>query len=48
MRNTIRGRRLEQRRFAYVALATVAAGFWSLMSGTVVATGWLHVLRLFA
>ena len=48
MRNTIRGRRLEQRRFAYVALATVAAGFWSLMSGTVVAAGWLHVLRLFA
>jgi Family of unknown function (DUF6949) len=36
MRNTIRGRQLEQRRAELVALATVLAGFWSLMSGTVV------------
>src|SRR5215207_8862504 len=36
MRNTIRGRRLEDRRIGMVMLATVIAGFWSLMSGTVV------------
>ena len=36
MRNTIRARRLVARRFEYVMLATVLAGFWSLMSGTLV------------
>ena len=36
MRNTIRARRLVARRFEFVMLATVLAGFWSLMSGTVV------------
>jgi Family of unknown function (DUF6949) len=36
MRNTIRGRQLEQRRAEFVALATMLAGFWSLMSGTAV------------
>ncbi len=36
MRNTIRGRRIEGRRIRMVMLATVIAGFWSLMSGTVV------------
>jgi hypothetical protein len=36
MRNTIRGRRIEQRRFEFVMIATVIAGIWSLMSGTVV------------
>jgi hypothetical protein len=36
MRNTIRGRRLEDRRIGVVMLATLIAGFWSLMSGTVV------------
>jgi uncharacterized membrane protein len=36
MRNIIRGRRLEQRRVEVVALATVLACFWSLMSGTAV------------
>ena len=36
MRNTIRGRRIEGRRFEFVMLATVVAGIWSLMSGTVV------------
>jgi len=35
MRNTVRGRRLERRRFEFVMLATILAGFWSLMSGTV-------------
>ena len=34
MRNTILGRRLEGRRFEFVFLATLIAGFWSLMSGT--------------
>jgi hypothetical protein len=36
MRNTLRGRRLERRRFELVMMATVIAGLWSLMSGTVV------------
>jgi Family of unknown function (DUF6949) len=36
MRNTLRGRRLEKRRADLVMVATVIAGLWSLMSGTVV------------
>jgi hypothetical protein len=36
MRNTLRGRRIEQRRVEAVMAATVIAGLWSLMSGTVV------------
>jgi hypothetical protein len=36
MRNTIRGRHLAGRRFEFVMLATILAGFWSLMSGTLV------------
>jgi hypothetical protein len=36
MRNTVRGSRLEQRRIEFVVLSTALAGFWSLMSGTVV------------
>ncbi len=36
MRNTIRGRQIEGRRTEVVMLATVIAGLWSLMSGTVV------------
>ena len=35
MRNTLRGRRHEARRFEFVFMATVIAGFWSLMSGVV-------------
>ncbi|MFN8831078.1 MAG: DUF6949 family protein [Labrys sp. (in: a-proteobacteria)] len=35
MRNTIRGRRIEKRRFEYAMAATIIACFWSLMSGTV-------------
>jgi hypothetical protein len=35
MRNTILGRRQEGRRFEFVFLATLIAGFWSLMSGLV-------------
>jgi len=38
MRNTILGRRLEGRRFEFVFLATLIAGFWSLMSGLVLMT----------
>ena len=34
MRNTVRGRRIENRRFEFVMMATVLAGFWSMMSGT--------------
>jgi hypothetical protein len=36
IRNAIRGRRLEGRNFGMAALAAFLAGFWSLMSGTVV------------
>lgn len=36
MRNTLRGRRIEGRRFPFVMLSTILAGVWSLMSGTVV------------
>ena len=46
MRNTIRGRRIERRRFEFVMVATVIAGFWSLMSGTVVEMA-LEALRQF-
>lgn len=35
MRNTLIGRRQESRRFEFVFLATLIAGFWSLMSGMV-------------
>jgi hypothetical protein len=34
MRNTLRGARIERRRFQFVMMATVIAGFWSMMSGT--------------
>jgi len=37
MRNTLRARRFEGRRFESVMVATIAAGFWSLMSGSCVA-----------
>jgi hypothetical protein len=36
MRNTLLGRAQEGRRFEFVFLATLIAGFWSLMSGIVV------------
>jgi hypothetical protein len=36
MRNSLRGRRIEHRRAEFVMVATVIAGLWSLMSGTVV------------
>lgn len=34
MRNTVLGRQLENRRFEFVMMATIIAGFWSMMSGT--------------
>jgi hypothetical protein len=34
MRNTLRGATIERRRFEFVMMATIIAGFWSLMSGT--------------
>jgi hypothetical protein len=36
IRNTVRGRRIEGRGFGVAAMAAFVAGFWSLMSGTVV------------
>jgi hypothetical protein len=36
MRNTLRGRSVEDRSFQLTFFATIAAGFWSLMSGTMV------------
>ena len=36
MRNTVRGARIERRSFGFAMLATMVAGFWSLMSGTLV------------
>jgi hypothetical protein len=38
MRNTLVARREEGRRFEFVFLATIIAGFWSLMSGLVLVT----------
>ena len=38
MRNTLLGRRQEGRRFEFVFLATLIAGFWSLMSGLTLVT----------
>jgi uncharacterized protein DUF6949 len=35
MRNTVSGRKIERRRVEFVMLATVLAGFWSMMCGTV-------------
>jgi hypothetical protein len=34
MRKRGRGAKIERRRFEFVMMATVIAGFWSLMSGT--------------
>jgi hypothetical protein len=48
MRNAVRGRRIEGRRFELVMLATIIAGSWSLMSGTVVVMAFGAVAQLFA
>jgi O-antigen/teichoic acid export membrane protein len=34
MRNTLLGVQIERRRFEFLMMATVIAGFWSMMSGT--------------
>ena len=44
MRNTLRGHRIERRRAEFVMAATVVAGLWSLMSGTVLVMA-LEALR---
>ena len=44
MRNTMRGRRIESRRFEYAMLATILACFWSLMCGTVIVDLVEHLL----
>jgi hypothetical protein len=36
IRNTVRGARIEGRNFGFAMMAALVAGFWSLMSGTVV------------
>jgi hypothetical protein len=36
----------EHRNTGFVAMATMLAGFWSLMSGTVVAAGWAELIGL--
>jgi len=43
MRNTLRGRQIERRPAEFVMIATVIAGLWSLMCGTVVVMA-LHAL----
>lgn len=47
MRNTVRGRRIEKRGFEFAMMATILAGVWSLMSGTVVTVG-LRAMGLLA
>ncbi len=46
MRNTIAGRRVERRRFEFVMVATVIAGCWSMLSGTVVVMALQTIARL--
>ena len=48
MRNIFRARRVERRRFEFVMIATMLAGFWSLMSGTVVVAAFRAFSLLFA
>lgn len=48
MRNLVRGRRIERRRFEFVMLGTIIAGLWSLLSGTVVTAAFTAFAQLFA
>ena len=48
MRNTVLGHAQENRRFEFVFLATLIAGFWSLMSGMVMVMTLQVATRLFA
>ena len=45
MRNTVRGRRIERRRIEFVMIATVIAGVWSLMSGSVLVMAFEAITR---
>jgi hypothetical protein len=46
MRNIVRGHAIEGRSFQLVMAATVVAGFWSLMSGSVTIMAVAAVLRI--
>ena len=48
MRNTIRGQQMEGGSFGFAMLATMVAGFWSLMSGELVMCMIETLSRLFA
>lgn len=48
MRNLMRGRRIESRRFAFVMLGTIIAGLWSQLSGTVVVMAFSAFAQLLA
>jgi hypothetical protein len=48
MRNILRRSRIDRRHFEFVALATVAACFWSMMSGTLVVMMVQAIERLLA
>ena len=48
IRNTIRGSSQSEGRIGLLAIATAIAGFWSLMSGSVAAAGWLELVARFA
>jgi hypothetical protein len=48
MRHTLGSARVGRGHAVFVAIATAFAGFWSLMSGTVVAAGWVELVRLMA
>jgi hypothetical protein len=48
VRNTIRLSRIEGRGFGFAAMAALIAGFWSLMSGTLLAMGLEALGRLAA
>ena len=47
MRNIMRGRRIQSRRVEFVMLATMIAGLWSLLSGTIVVTAFTAFSQLF-
>jgi hypothetical protein len=48
MRNLMRGRRIESRRFEFVMLGTIIAGLWSMLSGTVVVSAFTAFAQLLA
>jgi hypothetical protein len=48
IRNTVRGARIEGRNFGFAMMAALVAGFWSLMSGTIVVMTLEAVGRLVA